>query len=172
VSTRRRGHQFILVCFDVLCTIDANVRPVFGLWRAVADAVTVAPQQSASQLLRNLQLAESPTKHIEPLLLRCMQRVVRASRVQLTVKQLQGFNIDSSFESLAKFSDVKWFRTLVDRHNDPEDDFHFNMYSAFVIGRDLNAARDIVHINVTVLLPRCGFYPTFFAKSPPDGFFG
>jgi hypothetical protein len=64
---------------------------------AVADAVTIAPQQSASQLRRNLQLAESPTKHIEPLLLRCMQRVVRASRAQLTVKQLQGFNIDSSF---------------------------------------------------------------------------
>ncbi len=43
---------------------------------AVADAVTVAPQQSASQLRRNLQLAESPTKHIEMLFPRCMQRVV------------------------------------------------------------------------------------------------
>jgi hypothetical protein len=32
---------------------------------AVADAVTIAPQQSASQLRRNLQLAESPSKHIE-----------------------------------------------------------------------------------------------------------
>ena len=118
---------------------------------AVADAVTVAPQQSASQLRRNLQLAESPTKHIEPLLLRCMQRVVRASRAQLTVKQLQGFNIDSSFGSLAQFADVKWFKTLVARHNDPEDEFHFNIYSAFVIGRDLNAARDIVHMNITSL---------------------
>jgi hypothetical protein len=29
-----------------------------------------------------------------------------------------------------------------------EDDFHFKMYSAFVIGRDINAARDIVHINI------------------------
>jgi hypothetical protein len=118
---------------------------------AVSDAVIVAPQQSASQLRRNLQLAESPTKHIEPLLLRCMQRVVRASRAQLTVKQLQGFNIDSSFGSLAQFADVKWFKTLVARHNDPEDEFHFNIYSAFVIGRDLNAARDIVHINITSL---------------------
>jgi hypothetical protein len=53
----------------------------------VADAVTVAPQQSAPQLRRNLQLAESPTKHIEPLRLRCMQRVVHAARAQLTVKQ-------------------------------------------------------------------------------------
>jgi hypothetical protein len=52
---------------------------------AVADAVIVATQQSAAQLLRNMQIAESPNKHIDPLLLSCMQRVVRASRVQLTV---------------------------------------------------------------------------------------
>jgi hypothetical protein len=76
---------------------------------AFADAVTVAPQPSASQLRRNLQLAESQTKHFELLLLQCMQRVVHASRAQLIVKQLQGFNyvnftIDSSF---AQFSDVK-----------------------------------------------------------------
>jgi hypothetical protein len=78
-----------------------------------------------------------------------MQRVVRASRAQLTVKQRQGFNIDSSFGSFAQFSDVKWFKTLVDRHNDPEDDLHFSMYSALIISRDLNAARDIVHTNIT-----------------------
>jgi hypothetical protein len=118
---------------------------------AVVDAVTVAPQQSASQLRRNLQLSERSTKHIEPFLLRCMQRVVRASRAQLTVKQLQGFSIDSSLGSLAQFSDVKWFKTLVARHNDPEDAIHFNMYSAFVICRDLNAGRDIVHMNITSL---------------------
>jgi hypothetical protein len=115
---------------------------------AVADAVTIAPQQPVR---RNMQLAESPTKHIEPLLLRCMQRVVRASRAQLTVKQLQGLNIDSSFGSLAQFTDVKWFKTFVARHNDPEDEFHFNMYKPFVIGRDLNAGRDIVHMNITSL---------------------
>jgi hypothetical protein len=77
---------------------------------AVSDAVTVAQQQSAAQLLRNLQLAESPTKNIEPLLLHCMQRVVCASLAQLTVKQQQGFNIDSSFGSLARFMDAKWFK--------------------------------------------------------------
>ena len=32
---------------------------------AVADAVTVAPQQSASQLRRNLQLADSPSKQCQ-----------------------------------------------------------------------------------------------------------
>ncbi len=76
---------------------------------------------------------------------------MRASRAQLTVKQLQGFNIDSSFGSLAQFTDVKWFKALVARHNDPEDEFHFNMYKSFVIGRDLNAGRDVVHMNFTSL---------------------
>jgi hypothetical protein len=41
--------------------------------------------------------------------------------------------------------------TLVDRNNDPEDGFHFNMYSAFVIGRDLNAARDIVQFHLALV---------------------
>ncbi len=65
--------------------------------------------------------------------------------------QLQGVYIDSSLGSLAQFLDVKGFKTLVARNHDPKDDFHFNMYSAFVIGRDLNAERDIVHINITSL---------------------
>ena len=91
---------------------------------AVADAVTVAPQQSAAQLRRNMQFAKCPQKHIGPHLLRCIWRVVRASRAQLTVKQLEGFNIDSSFGLLTQFSDVKWFKTLFDRNNDPADNFH------------------------------------------------
>jgi hypothetical protein len=48
-------------------------------------------------------------------------------------------------------SNGQWFKTLVARHNDPEDDFHFNLCSAFVIGRDLNAGRDIVHKSITSL---------------------
>jgi hypothetical protein len=35
VSTRRRRNPFLFVCFDAHCTIDANVRQVFGLWRAL-----------------------------------------------------------------------------------------------------------------------------------------
>ena len=118
---------------------------------AVTDAVTIAQQQSAAQLRRNMQLAgpDSLGKNIAPQLLRCMQRVVRLSRAQLTIRQLQGFDIDSSFGSLTKFAEAKWFRTLLDRNNDPEDDFHFDLFSPIVIGRDINATRDIVHINLT-----------------------
>jgi hypothetical protein len=57
--------------------------------------------------------------------------------------------IDSTFGSLTQFADAKWLRTLLDRNNDPEDDFHFGLSSLAVIGRDINASRDIVHINLT-----------------------
>ncbi len=121
----------------------------------VTDAVTIALQQSAAQLQlrRNMQLAgpNSPGKNIVPELLLCMQRVVRVSRAQLTIRQLQGFDIGSSFGSLTQFTDAKWFRTLLDRNNHPEDDFHFDLFSPVVIGRDINASRDIVHINLTSL---------------------
>ncbi len=109
---------------------------------AVTDAVIIAPQQSAAQLRRNMQLAgrDSPGKNIARELLRCVQRVVRLSRAQLTIKQLQGFDIDSSIGSLSQFADAKWFRTLLDRQNDPEDDFLFDLYSPVVIGRDMNTS--------------------------------
>jgi hypothetical protein len=83
-----------------------------------------------------MQLAgpESPDKHIAPDLLRCVQSLMRASLAQLTVKQLQGFDIDSFFGSLAQFAEAKWLRTLLDRNNDPEYDFHF-VNSAFVNNR-------------------------------------
>ena len=91
-----------------------------------------------------MQLAESPIKHIGPLLLRCMQHVVRALRAQLAVKQLEGFNIHNSFGSLTRFAEVKWFKTLMDRNKDPDDAFHFqvDVFTAFVIiGRDVHAGR-------------------------------
>jgi hypothetical protein len=79
-----------------------------------------------------------------------VQRVVRLSLAQLTIKQLHGFGIDSSFGSLTQFADAKWFHTLLDSNNDPEDDFRFDLYSPFVIGLNINASRDIVHINLTL----------------------
>ncbi len=100
-------------------------------------------------MIMQLVGSDSPGKNIAPELLRCMQRVVRLSRAQSTIKQLQGFDIDNSFGSLTQFADAKWFRTLLDGNNDPEDDFHFDLYSPVVIGRDINASRDVVHINLT-----------------------
>jgi hypothetical protein len=44
---------------------------------------------------------------------------------------------------------LKWLRTLLDRTNDPQDDFHYDLYRPLVIGRDINASRGIVHIDLT-----------------------
>ena len=116
---------------------------------AIADAVTIAPNLSATQLRRNMSLADSPGKKIAPELLRSVQHRVKQSRAQLTMKQLQGLDIDSSYGSLQKFTDKFWFANLVARKNDRDDDFHFDLYSPVVIGRNLDPQRDIVHINMT-----------------------
>ncbi len=106
---------------------NANRPDYCGHGRCVA-AVTIAPQQSAAQLCRNMQLAgpESPGKNIAPELLRCVQRVVRLLRGHLTTKQLEGFDIHRSVDSLTQFADAKRFRTPLDLNNDPDDDFPFD----------------------------------------------
>jgi hypothetical protein len=118
---------------------------------AISDAVTIAPQMSAAQLRRNMQLADSPGKKIAPEFLRSVQHYVKLSRAQLTMKQLDGFDINSSYGSLQQFSDKFWFADLFARNNDGEDEFHFDLFTPVVIGRNLDAPRDIVHINLTSL---------------------
>ncbi len=87
---------------------------------AVSDAVIIAPQQS-----RNMQLAgpESPGKNIALELLLCVQHVVHVSLApgQLTIKQLQRFDIDNLI-CTAHLSSVA-----------------------------TNAKRDIVHINIILI---------------------
>ncbi len=82
---------------------------------AITDAVTIAQQLSASQLRRNMQLSDSPGKKIAPELLQSVQHWVKMSRTQLTMKQLDGFDINSSYGSLQKFlrhsSKHNWFST-------------------------------------------------------------
>jgi hypothetical protein len=118
---------------------------------AVSDAVTIETQQSAAQLRRNMSLAgpSRPIKLIEPALMRSLQRGISKARAQLTVKQREGRSINSSFGSLTRLAETKWFQTLVDRKNNPEDDFHFNLFSPLVIGRDIKAGHDIFHLDVT-----------------------
>jgi hypothetical protein len=51
-----------------------------------------------------------------------------------------------------------WFKTLVDRSNDPDGEFHLDRSSAFFLGRYVNVALDIVHINIISL-----WFLTFYA---------
>ena len=94
---------------------------------------------------------DSPGKRIGPSYLRSMQRRVKLTWDILTVKQLDGHNIENTYGSLGQFAEANWFRSLIDRHNDETDQYHLDFFKPVVIGRDLNAKRDIVHINISSL---------------------
>jgi hypothetical protein len=114
---------------------------------AVSDAVLIAPQQSAAQLRRNLSMAgpSSPGKDIEPALLRSVQRRVSKSRAQSTVKKMEGRAIKASYGSLIQLAAAMWFRSLVDRNNDLDNELNFKLFSPVIIGRDTKAENDILY---------------------------
>ena len=118
---------------------------------AVVDAVRTAPSLSAAELRRNLQMSgpDSPGKKIAPGLLRSIQNRVRTARVQLTTDQLAGYAINDSFGSLTKFAKRLDVRALIDQHNDPEHDFHFDLFSPIILGADIKAQRDLVYLQVS-----------------------
>ena len=62
---------------------------------------------------------------------------------------MDGFVLDASFGSLTQLAEAKWFRSLVERNNDPDDEFHLDLFSPVMIGRDIQAGNDILHLNIT-----------------------
>ena len=121
---------------------------------AIETGVRIAPNQSARQLRRNL-VNLSPSKRVDPKLLRNMKRQVVKVRAELTLEQLDTHKIDDSFGSLVRYADAKWFPTLFANHIDPAADFHLDMYDVFVIGKDINAREDIVYLNFSTLWHLC-----------------
>jgi hypothetical protein len=59
--------------------------------------------------------------------------------------------INYSFGSRRALFEAKWFATLVELHNDPNDD----MFETVINSSDLQAERDIVHLNRTSLWFLC-----------------
>ena len=57
--------------------------------------------------------------------------------------------MDASYSSLTQLAEAMWLRTLVDLNNNPDDEYHLNLSSPVIIGRDVQAANDILHLNVT-----------------------
>ena len=64
---------------------------------------------------------------------------------------MAGHPIDTSFGSLTQLAEVEWFLTLLEQHNDEEDDFHFDLFSPVIIGCDIKVESDsdILHLNIT-----------------------
>ena len=107
---------------------------------AIRSGVIVAPNQSAKHLRRNLMHA-SPEKRIAPSLARSVERQVRKFRGKLTDAKLEGIAVDDSYGSLVALVDAKWFTTLLGNHNNPDCEYHMDMYEPFIIGKGLNPGR-------------------------------
>ena len=129
---------------------------------AIHTGVRVAPNQSARQLRRHL-VNLSPSKRVDPKLLRNMKNLVHKFRAELTLEQLDKIKIDDSFGSLVRFAEAKWFTTLFAMHVDPASDFHLDMFDVFVIGKDINAMDDIVYINFSTLWHLCNILRNIMA---------
>jgi hypothetical protein len=60
----------------------------------------------------------------------------------LCAQQLNGFNLDDSYDKLQEFADCHLWSTLVRRHNDPEDVYHIDLHDFCVISHQNEAAFD------------------------------
>jgi hypothetical protein len=98
----------------------------------IATAVKVAPLQSATELIRNVQ--DSPTKHIDPQLKKSVQRLVRKQRASINSVLLEGVTIDNTIGSLARLSQVLWFGDAVQKHKAGEC---LDVFKIYVIGRQI-----------------------------------
>ena len=116
---------------------------------ALKKAVTIAPNQSACHIRRNLQRADDDGSKINTNMIRSVRHRVKVERVRLTTDLLSGCAIDDSFGALTKFGRRLDYRRLIDQHNDKEHEFHFNLFEPIVIGMDIQPHRDVVHLNVT-----------------------
>ena len=64
---------------------------------------------------------------------------------------MDGAVMDDSYSALEKFVESKWFETLLEQHNDPDCDYHINLFEPIVIGKDLNPSDDIVYFVLSSL---------------------
>jgi hypothetical protein len=125
---------------------------------ALHTGVCSAPSQSIRALQRNL-VNLSPDKSIDPIKIRVVRSTVAKFRAVLTLEQLDNYKIDdsSSLGSLVRYTESKFFLSLVAEHNNLNSHFHFNLFEPFVTGWDLNAKDDIVYITFSTIWHLCNF---------------
>ncbi len=99
-----------------------------------------------TKLQRNIaQATGSPESHthMQPFLISSIQRGVRTARDQLTQQVLQV----KKLQLLIRWCEKHDFYAALERHNDPDDSYCLPLFSAFVIGCDIKAERQLIHIN-------------------------
>ena len=130
---------------------------------AVSEAVTIVPNLSASILRRNMQMLHGPGRAIGADLLRSIRYRVKSSRDKLATSQMEGHFIDGSFGSLTRFANRLNFRSLIEKHNDPTNEYHMDLFAPVVIGSEIQAQNDVVHLNITSLWFLCNIFRSYMS---------
>ena len=106
----------------------------------IADAVKIAPLQTASELIRNVQT--SPTKAIDPKLKNSVRRLIMTERKKLHSVTLEGIEVTDQIGPLLQFTDRIWFPAARKAHvagvqqNQPTC---IPLHKVFCIGRAFNS---------------------------------
>jgi len=99
----------------------------------IADAVKVAPLQTASELIRNVQ--DSPTKMIDHKLKNSVARLLRKRRSQAVSVALEGLTINNSVGSLSLLAYALWIVNAMTAHR--KDGKCIDLFKVYVIGRQI-----------------------------------
>ena len=102
---------------------------------AIRTAVRSAPLQSGGAVHANLKNF-SPGRHV-PTDRRSMDavaRMVRKERKELMAARLPGHKIDGSEGAMTKLAKAISLKTAIERHNDPDDDYHMDAHQVVCCG--------------------------------------
>jgi len=108
--------------------------------RFIAEAVRIAPLQTATELMRNVQ--DSPTKSIDPRLKRSVERLVMKERRKIDSIVLEGVVITDQIGPLHSFTEKIWIGDARKAHHEGVESGNpacIPLHKVFCIGRAFNA---------------------------------
>jgi len=98
----------------------------------IAQAVRIAPTQTATALIRNIQ--DSPTKSSDPIMKKSVQRQVREQRGVINEVLFRGVTVTNKLSSLAALADAMWFGDALKQHQEGQC---IDLFQVFVIGQQI-----------------------------------
>jgi len=106
----------------------------------IAEAVKIAPMQTASELMRNVQ--NSPSKAIDPALKNSVHRLIVNERKKLRTVVLEGIEVTDQLGPLQQLTDRLWFSVAKKAHIDGvrnKQPACIPLHKVFCIGRAFNS---------------------------------
>jgi len=94
-----------------------------------------APNESARQLVRNSSnLSPDRRVNLSPKSVHRAQRIIGLERRRIAQVNSQGVKLDQTFGSMIRLRESLDLQAFIDRHNDPDDDFHLDLHQVVCIG--------------------------------------